>query len=143
MYFKYKLVVLSLNMKENVSSMEDSLLNSLSPVPSPTSPSPLGPSPEVTTGHALPGSSTVLDIVNVGVNITHMSLPHGAHSLVEVTGRDQMTHKYMRNCGMRQRLGTSRTECQERECQGHSSWWAVLEEMGVDGIKTSQLPVKI
>lgn len=39
----------------------------------------------------------MLDIVHVGVNITHMFLPHGAHSLVEMTGRDQMTHKYMCN----------------------------------------------
>lgn len=87
-------------MRENVSSMEDSSLNSLSPAPPPISPSPPGPSPEMTAGHALPGSSTVLDVVHVGVNRTHMSLPHGAHSLVEVTGRDQMTHKYMRNCEM-------------------------------------------
>lgn len=67
-------------MRENVSSMEDSSLNSLSPAPPPISPLPPGPSPEMTAGHVLPGSSTVLDIVHVGVNRTHMFLSRHSQS---------------------------------------------------------------
>lgn len=137
MYFKYKLVVLSLSIRGNVSNMKDSSLNSLSPAPQPTSPSHLGLSPDVITSHALPGSSTVTDIVHVGVNITHMSLPHGAHTSSggDWEGpNDAQIHAQLWNV----RKVRHKQKRMSGECQGHSSWRAVLEEMGVDGMKTTQ-----